>query len=431
MGPNVFIKPIEGDMTDCIRECFDKFGGVESICKGNIFIKINGTAPNTEIITNHEVVLSTIKVIKEVIKPENIYVMDNSAVTTFTRLVFDLENFSKRIEDLGAKPLYLDEQESINIDFKGKALDKPIPVPKILYKNLVENKGENIYLNIPKLKTHIQCGVTLCIKNQHGLLYDEEKIYNHHLIDDKIVDTLNVFKPDFSIIDGTTAINFGPTLMDEKFIVPVGVLVSGTDFVAVDTIGAKLIGIDNVKHLKMAAEKGFGCNNFNDINVIPSKDLIDRYKVLLDYKISNIPLEPHDSLTLFQGKEKACITGCGILEPGARGMDKEIRVKPCAFVFGKGHDIKKIDEYPGPFVVNGPCAINELKNYFDDRKKREKIRVYYINEHMNLTQIYTYLMKAMKIKFSDIVEHWPYTLPRMLELMKIALANGGKFVALS
>ncbi|GAJ24650.1 unnamed protein product, partial [marine sediment metagenome] len=52
MTSTVFIKPIEGEMTDCIRECFEKFGGVESICKGDVFIKWNGTGPVPEIITN-------------------------------------------------------------------------------------------------------------------------------------------------------------------------------------------------------------------------------------------------------------------------------------------------------------------------------------------------------------------------------------------
>lgn len=89
--------------------------------------------------------------------------MENSAVGFCTRLSFEIDNLAKRIEELGAKPLYLEEQEPIDVEFNDIALDKPIPIPKILYENLVEHKGENTYINIPKLKSHIQCGVTICI----------------------------------------------------------------------------------------------------------------------------------------------------------------------------------------------------------------------------------------------------------------------------
>ncbi|MHA2051436.1 MAG: DUF362 domain-containing protein, partial [Promethearchaeota archaeon] len=166
MKSSVFIKPIEGDMTDCIRECFDNFGGVEAICKGNVFIKFNGTGPDPDVITDREVLLSTVKVVMEKIKPGSIYVMENSAVGFCTRLSFEIDDLGKRLEDLGVTPLYLEEQEPIDVDFKGIALDKPIPIPKILYENLVQHKGENTYINVPKLKAHIQCGVTICIKNQ-------------------------------------------------------------------------------------------------------------------------------------------------------------------------------------------------------------------------------------------------------------------------
>jgi len=185
---DVFIRPIENDdLIDCVRDCFEQFGGVESICKGKTFIKFNGTGPDPDIMTNREVILSTVKVVKEVIDPENIYVMENSAVGFCTRLSFEIENLANRIEELGAKPLYLDEQEPINIDFNGIAFDKPIPIPKILYENLVEHKGENTYINIPKLKSHIMCGVTICIKNSHGLVYDAEKIYTEDIKDPNIL----------------------------------------------------------------------------------------------------------------------------------------------------------------------------------------------------------------------------------------------------
>jgi len=428
MTSKVFIKPIAGDMTDCIRECFDNFGGAGEICKGDVFIKFNGTGPAPEIMTNREVILSTVKVVKEVIDPKHIFVMENSAVGFCTRLAFEIDDLAKNIEKLGAKPLFLDEEESIDVDFKGIALDKPIPMPKILYESLVEHKGENTYINIPKLKSHIQCGVTICIKNQHGLFYDKDKVYNHHLINEKIVDALNVFIPDFNIVDATTVINFGPALINEKCVLPMGLLLSGTDLVAVDTIGSKLIGIDDAVHIKMAAEKGFGTNKLEEINVIPTKDLISQYKIQLEHNVDNIHIPRHPSRTVFRGKEKACKTGCLGFE--STRSDPGQKIRPYAFVLGKGHDTKELDKYPGPFIINGPCAVSELKEYFDERQKKEKMKVYYIEEHVDIEKVYRYTMQAGRIKLADLSNDVPIQPQRFLELIMESRKNGGNFMSI-
>ncbi len=79
MNSDVYIRPIENDdLSDCVRDCFDQFGGVGSICKGNVYIKFNGTGPIPEIMTDTEVILSTVKVVKETINPDNIYVMEKN-----------------------------------------------------------------------------------------------------------------------------------------------------------------------------------------------------------------------------------------------------------------------------------------------------------------------------------------------------------------
>ena len=50
MKPKVFITSTknntENDLMDAVKACFNQFGGVENIVKGNIFIKINATAVN-------------------------------------------------------------------------------------------------------------------------------------------------------------------------------------------------------------------------------------------------------------------------------------------------------------------------------------------------------------------------------------------------
>jgi len=424
----VFIKPIEGDLTDCVRESFDIFGGAESLCKGKVFIKINGTAANPGAITSPDLILSTVKVISEVINPKDIYVFENSAVTTFTRLVFQVENLAKRLKKLGVKPLYLDEQKSMLINFNGAVLDKPIPISKILYENLVFNKDENTYINIPKLKAHIQCKVTICIKNQYGLLYDSEKVFKHHLIDEKLIDIMNLFKPDFNIVDAASVVDYGPVPYSDDYIYPMNLLISGRDPVAVDRICSRLIGIDNVGHIDLAAKKGFGTNNSKYIKVLPSEDFIDRYKVQLHHEMDEMPDKPPAEVKFFRGDKKACKTGCAISEAGFALISKYVKARPCVVIYGKGHDTGEIDKHKGPFVVIGPCSVGELKDYFKKRKKKDKIKVYFIDEHEDLAQMAAYARKAMKAKLLDFKDMLPCSIGKVILLQIISKLHGGKFL---
>ena len=427
MKPKVFIKPIEGNLTDCVRECFNAFGGVDSIIKGNVFLKMNATMPVLSAITNPDLILSTIKVIKEAsVKFKNIYVFDNCAVGFFTRLVYTIQNLGKRIKKLGAIPLYLDEKKSIEIDFNGKALDKPIPIPKILYENLIENKSENTYINLPKLKTHLQTGLTNCIKNQHGLLYDDEKVYNHHLINEKIIDILGKFKPDFNVVDATTVVDYGQVAITPEWEIPMGLLMSGKDPVAIDTVGAKLLGIkiEDVKYLQMAANQGFGSNNLDEINILPSKDLIDQYKLQLHCE--GIPLKSSEKVKLIRGQEKVCRTGCLTLGFYFTLLTHDTDFGPCIGVIGKGHDTKKLDQYSGPFIVNGPCAVSELKEYFENRVDRKKIKVFYINDHCNLSELMIYVRKGCRIPLSHILTLVPVSMFKVILSIIISKLHGVK-----
>jgi uncharacterized protein (DUF362 family) len=359
---------------------------------------------------------------------KDIYVMDNSAVGSFTRLVFQVEDLAKRIKKLGAKPLYLDEQKSIDIDFNGEVLDKPIPVPKILYKNLIEDKEKNTYINLPRLKSHVLAESTISIKNQHGLIYDEDKMYKHNLIHEKVADIMNVFKPDFNIVDATEVVNYGPMAVFPEWSIPMNLLISGTDPVALDTVGSLLIGIDNVKHINIAAEKGFGTNNLEEIDVLPSPDLINKYKIQLDHQ--NIPQGIPEKVTIFRGKEKLCKTGCAFLDVLFMWFGTQAELKECIGIYGKGHDTRELDKYKGPFIVNGPCAVSELQAYFQERKKREKIEVYYVNEHLNIAEAGTAVRKAMDISIPDLKALLPCSLLKMGLLMVWARLKGGKFISI-
>jgi uncharacterized protein (DUF362 family) len=118
----------------------------------------------------------------------------------------------------------------------------------------------DLLVSMPKLKTHHWVGVTLAMKNLFGIvpssIYGWPKNVLHWAgLDNSILDinsTLPV--PSFALVDGVVGMEGnGPIQGAAK---PAGVLVMGSDFVAVDATCARLMRIDpsKVSYLAQAGE---------------------------------------------------------------------------------------------------------------------------------------------------------------------------------
>jgi uncharacterized protein (DUF362 family) len=122
-------------------------------------------------------------------------------------------------------------------------------------------------INVPKLKIHHMTQVTLSIKNLMGAIVGNRGAIMHHQIDEKLVDLARVLRPTLNIIDGLIGAE-----MDETHgrPVPVGVVIAGTDLVAVDTVGTAVMGVDptSVRHLQLAVAQGLGIGELAEIEVI-------------------------------------------------------------------------------------------------------------------------------------------------------------------
>lgn len=99
------------------------------------------------------------------------------------------------------------------------------------------------YINVAKMKTHIQTGVTLCMKNQKGLLTQADKKRFHKVgLDRAIAALARAVTPHLAVVDGIVALEgLGPW----RFGTPVqmGILVAGTDMVEVDNACLQLMGM--------------------------------------------------------------------------------------------------------------------------------------------------------------------------------------------
>ena len=137
----------------------------------------------------------------------------------------------------------------------------------------------DITVSIPVMKMHMHTGVTLSVKNMKGCLWRRSKVGLHMLppvmgdnekpINIAIADMSGVLSPHLSIIDGTVGMEgLGPGAGEAK---PFGVIVTGFDPFAVDAVGCRLMGIraEEIPHLRLGAERGYGVINIDDIVVSP------------------------------------------------------------------------------------------------------------------------------------------------------------------
>jgi uncharacterized protein (DUF362 family) len=131
--------------------------------------------------------------------------------------------------------------------------------PEFYFANTV--LAADLIVSLAKMKTHHWAGATLSMKNFFGLVpgsvYGWPKNKLHYIgIPESVVALNRKFRNTFAIVDGIVGMEGnGPIQGTPK---PVGVLVMGSDLVAVDATCCRIMGIDpeKVEYLRLAADLG-------------------------------------------------------------------------------------------------------------------------------------------------------------------------------
>lgn len=405
--------PLSREMTEEIRstvyEILDSAGG-EALLKSsrNVYIKPNGIDGKAYCFTRPELVRAVVDYFREH-GANKIYLFENSTQSNFTRLVFELTGYAKICKETGAVPVYLDEDKGQIFEFKGKDdyQSSRFEMPDFVIHNLIEDRDKNLYISLPKLKTHSMAGVTLGVKNQWAFPRQSDRGYDHnHMLGNKLVDVLSYVRPDFTIIEGVEGTIYGHypvTALADKAVLPLKLIIAGSNVVATDMIGAKVfgLGLEDVKHLKIAVEKGLseGVTSYDDIEVDGD---ISMYTT--KYPTDLYDAFPDDVRRIY-GKTMACKEGCvnnpmtllQILYNDHHGKGG------WTMVMGKGFDMEEIDSIQGKVLVVGHCAIDEVGEYLV--KKLGKKNVFFsgkCNELAKSAAAMFYLMKVSPLEFAPI-----------------------------
>ena len=144
-------------------------------------------------------------------------------------------------------------------------------------------------INLPKVKSHCQMTMTLCIKNLFGLVIGKRKPALHCLVkNDKLkfgkmlIDIARYVNPCLSIVDGIEAMQGQGPINGTPY--PLGVMGASQDMTALDLIFAHLLKmpLDKVYSLEAARIKQFGQSNIGDIIISGVMDY--RSLVVEDFK---------------------------------------------------------------------------------------------------------------------------------------------------
>ncbi len=349
-----------------VKEIFDANGGKKMLKKSkDVYIKPNGIDAKAYCYTRPELVEAVIKYWKKN-GARKIYLFEQSTQSNWTRIVFEVTGYRKLCKKYGAIPVYLDEDKVETFKFPGRAdyMNNEFGMPKFIIKNLIEKADENLYISLPKLKTHSMAGVTMGVKNQWAFpsQFDRRPDHNFNL-PYKLIDVLSYLKPDFTIIEGVEGTIYGHypvTALADECVLPLGVLVAGKNVVATDMVGAAIFGLtlDDVPHLKIAVERGYA----GDVKSLDDIDIIgDMSPYTTKYPTDLYDAFPED-VKIIKGKVMTCREGCQnnpltllqILynDYGGKGG--------WTMVIGKGHDLDEIKAIKGKVLVVGRCAIDEV-----------------------------------------------------------------------
>jgi len=317
--------------------------------KKRAFIKPNLSAPvkpDTGIVTDPKTVRALISFLRSH-GTEEILIGESVPFGMNAEKCFEVSGFSKLAEEEKVEIIDLDKAERSIVNWKYGN----VSIPDALFQR------ETCYINVPKIKTHIQTTVTFSLKNQKGLLLPEDKKRFHMLgLHEPLAELTRTVKPDLVVADGVVGLEGdGPGGRGKK--VRLGLVVASDNPVEADATCCRIIGIDPeaVTHIKKACELGIGTLNprvlgerIEEVKVNFLKPRSCNYKILNAY---------------FWRTPKTC-TGCSEAAAMAVSVSfKKPKYWPRLFVHGivKRLDIiaglgNKLPENQGKVICIGDCT---------------------------------------------------------------------------
>jgi hypothetical protein len=299
--------------------------------------------------------------------------------------------------------------------------------PQILHEHLLNRPEESFYLNMPVLKSHCQAQMTAGLKNQMGLLYDEDRARHHNFgLHQWIVDIYRFVQPDFTLTDAIKVTASGPMPAGryvQELLHDRDLIIGGTDTVAADAVAARVLGYEpsEVRHIKLAAEEGLGV-------VDPLRITVDG---ALPQAMERVPWEFQThfprSIRFVKGKERGCYEGClghaeQVLELVVNdgSSPEKLEGRPLTIVTGRNFEPHQLEGLAEPVVVLGKCACAEALPLI----KKTYRKVDALDTCGRCDNILVIALRRLKVSPTKMA---PVSVPRLLFLWLVGKMHGLKF----
>ena len=195
-------------------------------------------------------------------KPKEVIIAEAIAIGLNTKKAFAANGYEEIARATGARLLDLYDGEFEEIKTPRGGLLKSVRVSG-------EVLRADFFINAPVLKTHFASTLSAAMKNLKGTTtYDEKKRFHYLGLNKAFTELNEVLKPHLNVVDGLIAMEGDGPIAGT----PVGLnmLMAGTDAVAVDTIAARIMGIDPTEVLSLCLAQGMslGVWDEKDITVL-------------------------------------------------------------------------------------------------------------------------------------------------------------------
>ncbi len=268
MSSQVSIIKCTGYETDlvevAVRKAINELGGVTHYIKpqSKVLVKPNllmAKEPECGIDTHPEVVRAVIRVLKDI----NCHIFVGDSPSVWGK---EIENVDEVYRRSGVEAICREEKVEL-VKFDKRRMRQKFPLTTWL-------DHCDYLVNIPKLKTHEFTLLTGAIKNLFGLVsgtFKTELHKNFFQIEDFsniLVDIYEEAKPVLTIVDGIVAMEGDGPATSGK-LRELGLILAGNDCVALDSVMARMIGVDplDVLSTKEAARRGLGRADLGSIKI--------------------------------------------------------------------------------------------------------------------------------------------------------------------
>jgi len=330
----------------------------QGLCKGkSVILKPNVYCPSPPPTTTDPRVIGALVRLAKEAGARKVTVAEGRSISTAlfrkhaqsTRACFAATGMDRAALDNGAEIVYLEEDEFIRVERPDAPVLKKATVPRTIYE-------AEVLIDVPVLKNHSLTLTTLGIKNLHGTVSDDDKLFGHdyHRIPQKLVDILRYHKPALTVIDGVRGQQGDHA--DMGSVVETKVIISGTDTVAVDAIAEAVMGLGNLEAdtTRLAHEQGLGVGDRDQVQVLGAKiDTVAHKFARPDIEVSE---KRFPGLRIHAGDFcKGCeyyvrrgidrLVAEGVLDPNDR----------LTLIFGKDPEVEP--DIEGRVILIGDCAL--------------------------------------------------------------------------